>query len=215
MLIVVVLFASLLAACSLVSGRPAPTALPQPTQTPAPPSSTPTPLPSDVPTAVQPAVSATSTTVQLSPSPAPTLAPSPTSLALLNVAIEGGDPNNKFYAMLVYPDYQPEATTSLWFRVYAHKPSESKVDGDGIATVDFVFLDSNGNQVYERLEKTAGYCAFVGGEPDCTVWVFADNKNAWPNGTKMLSGAYTLKVNVTAIDQTVMFGETTFRIQVP
>ena len=141
--------------------------------------------------------------------------PSPTALALNNVPIEGGDPNNKFYVMLVYPKYQPAATTSLVFRVYAHKPSSSKVDGEGIDSVDFRFTNSNDVEVYSRQEKQAGYCAFTGGEPDCLVWVFAEHNNEWPNGNKIVSGTYTLNINATAKDQTVMFGKTTFRIQIP
>lgn len=143
------------------------------------------------------------------------LNPSPTPLELLNVPIDGGDPSQKFYAVLVYPHYLPAATTSLWFRVYANKPLKSKVDGEGIATVDFVFLDSDGNQVYEHLEKTVGYCAFGGGEPDCVIWDFTSHINTWPNGAKMQSGTYTLKVNVLAKDDSNMFGETTFDILLP
>ena len=109
----------------------------------------------------------------------------------------------------------PAATTSLVFRVYAHKPSSSTVDGEGIDSVDFYFLTSLGDEVYSRQEKQAGYCAFQGGEPDCNIWVFAEHNNEWPNGNKIVSDTYTLSIVVTAKDQSQMNGKTKFRIQLP
>ena len=179
--------------------------------TPTPEPDTATPTASTVPTAA----SLTGT-----PSPAPkatataTLRPSPTPLLLLNVPIEGGDPNHAFYVQLVYPDYQP-ATTSLWFRVYAHEPVSSKVDGQGIDSVEFTITNSKNVQVHYREEKTAGYCAFGGGEPDCVVWNFASHNYTWPDGAKITSGTYNLHINATDKDQFVMFGDIKFRIQVP
>ncbi len=140
--------------------------------------------------------------------------PSPTPLLLLNVPIEGGDPNHAFYVLLVYPDYQP-ATSSLWFRVYAHEPVSSKVDGQNIDSVEFTITDSNNVQVHYRKEKVAGYCAFGGGEPDCVVWDFASQNYTWPGGKKITSGTYDLHINATDKDQFVMFGDVKFRIQVP
>ncbi len=154
------------------------------------------------------------------PAPTDTLAPSPTPLLLLNVAIEGGDKNHKFYVMLVYPNYKVTGTQKLWFRVYAHSPMDSKVDGHDIDNVEFTFQDSDGNTVYDRVEKTAGYCAFGGGEPDCTVWVPAEHNYAWPNGTTITSGTYTLFINANTKpdangDVFNMNGKTKFTIEVP
>lgn len=140
--------------------------------------------------------------------------PSPTPLLLLNVPIEGGDPNHAFFVQLVYPDYQP-ATTSLWFRVYAHEPVSSKVDGQNIDSVEFTITDSNNVQVHYRKEKVAGYCAFGGGEPDCVVWDFASHNYTWPDGKKIKSGTFNLHINATDKDQFDMFGDIKFRIQVP
>jgi hypothetical protein len=152
------------------------------------------------------------------PSPTPTrtatLRPSPTPLVLVNIPIEGGDSDNMFFAMLEFPRYQPAATTSLVFRVYAHKPVSSKVDGEGIESVDFTITNSSGGRVHYRQERQAGYCAFGGGEPDCTVLDFAKSSYTWPDGAKITNGTYTLKVIVNSKDSHVMFGETTFRIQV-
>ena len=148
--------------------------------------------------------------------PTPTqFIPTPTALLLANVPIEGGDPNNKFFAMLVFPKWQPAATSTLWFQVLAHKPSNSKVDGQGIDAVDFTIEDSQGNQVYFREEKTVKYCAFGGGEPDCTIWNFASHGYTWPDGTQMTSGTYTININVTAKDGAEMNGSAKFKIQVP
>jgi hypothetical protein len=131
------------------------------------------------------------------------------------VPIEGGDPDHAFSVLLVYPNYTPAATTSLWFRVYAHEPVSSNVDGQNIDSVDFTITDSKNVQVHYRKEKTAGYCAFGGGEPDCVIWDFASHNYTWPDGAKITSGTYTLHINAIDKDQFVMFGDIKFRIQVP
>jgi hypothetical protein len=143
------------------------------------------------------------------------LKPTPTPLLLVNIPIEGGDPKNKFFASLIFPKYQPAATNSLWFRALAHKPSDRKVDGEGIATVDFLISDSQGKKVYFREENTPAYCAFGGDTPNCPAWDFASHGYAWPDGGKIVSGGYTITVTVTAKDKSVMFGSADFRIQVP
>ncbi len=156
-------------------------------------------------------LSPTSTPQKATPQPKP----SPTALALRTVPIEGGDPGNMFFAELVFPDAQT-FTSSLWFRVYAHKPVESKVDGEGIEKVEFSILNSEGVVVHYRAEQTAGYCAFSGGEPDCLIWNFAEQQYKWPDGGKIVSGAYTMNVLVTSKDQVVMFlNDVPFNIQVP
>ena len=140
--------------------------------------------------------------------------PSPTPLALRNIPIEGGDPDNMFFAELVFPNEQA-FTSRLWFRVYAHKPLESKVDGEGIEQVDFTIKNSKGEVVHSRTERQAGYCAFGGGEPDCVIWDFSEHQFKWPDGGKILSGTYTLNVQVQSTDSAFMFGDATFTIQVP
>jgi hypothetical protein len=164
-----------------------------------------------VPTATSAASAATATATNRPVAVKPT----PTPLLLANIPIEGGDPNNMFFAHLIFPQYQPAATNSLWFQVQAHKPSSSKVDGEGIATVDFLITDSNGKRVHFREEKTAKFCSFGGGEPDCTILDFASSGYKWPDGGKIVNGNYTITVTVTAKDGTVMFGSANFRIQVP
>ena len=167
----------------------------------------------------RPATESPTEFLALTPSPIPVEntpqpKPSPTALALRTIPIEGGDPGNKFYAELVFPNEQV-FISQLWFRVYAHKPVESKVDGEGIESVDFTIRNSKGVVVHIRKEKQAGYCAFGGGEPDCVIWDFAEHQYIWPDGDKIVSGTYTLNVLATSNDQVFMFSETQFTIQVP
>ncbi|HEX7568313.1 MAG TPA: hypothetical protein VF355_07070 [Anaerolineaceae bacterium] len=178
------------------------------TATPPPTSSLPSPQSTDIPGPAAEAATATE---------APPLQPSPTPLHLVNIPIEGGDSNHMFPVTLVFPDYNPAATTSLWFRVYAHSPMSIKVDGEGIVSVEFQILDWNGNQVHDRVEKTASYCAFGGGEPDCIVWDFASNHYQWPDGSKIESGyhSYTIKITAISKDQVEMHGQAQFNVQAP
>lgn len=90
---------------------------------------------------------------------------------------------------------------ALAFRVRTFDSTVGQRDGDGIANVDLIVLDPDGNEVYRRRESTAGYCAFGGGEPNCTVYVFADHDNAWPNGEPIRDGEnYRLRAEVHAKD---------------
>lgn len=90
---------------------------------------------------------------------------------------------------------------ALAFRVRAFDSTVGERDGAGIANVDLIILDPDGNEVYRRRESTAGYCAFGGGEPNCTVYVFADHDNAWPNGEPIRDGEnYRLRAEIQAKD---------------
>ena len=90
---------------------------------------------------------------------------------------------------------------ALAFRVRAFDSTVGERDGAGIANVDLIVLDPDGNEVYRRRESTAGYCAFGGGEPNCTVYVFADHENAWPNGEPIRDGEnYRLRAEIQAKD---------------
>jgi hypothetical protein len=206
----------LLAACSLPSAP-----LGEPTATLSPPSATPLVVKETVLVVVSPSPQATGTPVPTAASATATptkkvvVPPTPTPLTLLNIPIEGGDSNNMFFARLVFPDFGPAAKTFLWFRVYAHKPVSSKIDGENIESVTFTILNSKDQTVHYREEKQAGYCAFGGGEPDCVVWNFAENHYTWPDGGKMVSGTYTIKILAVSKDNVDMFGEAKFTIQVP
>jgi hypothetical protein len=86
---------------------------------------------------------------------------------------------------------------ALVFQVHAYNPAVGNQDGDGIENVSLRLI-RNGQQIYERTEQTAGYCAFSGGEPDCQVWVFADHNTEWPGGQAIEPGTYTLEAEVRA-----------------
>lgn len=77
---------------------------------------------------------------------------------------------------------------ALVFQVEAFDPNRGNRDGDGIRSVDLRIFDANGREVYHRTERVAGYCAFAGGEPECNVWFFGDNGNAWPSGEPVRYG---------------------------
>ena len=73
----------------------------------------------------------------------------------------------------------------------------------GLGTVSLAFDniaindDQSGELVQERTERTAGYCSFGGGEPDCDIWVFAEHDNQWPNGQAVADGTYTVNISIT------------------
>jgi hypothetical protein len=77
---------------------------------------------------------------------------------------------------------------ALVFQVEAFDPSRGNRDGDGVRSVDLRIFDANGREVYQRTERVAGFCAFAGGEPDCNIWFFGDNGDAWPSGESVRYG---------------------------
>lgn len=95
-------------------------------------------------------------------------------------------------------DALPLVRQQLAIRVFARFPNDAAADGDGVAQV-VIRINNNetGETVHERTEKTAGYCAFGGGEPECDPWVFAKHKNSWPNGQPIANGSYTANIQIT------------------
>jgi hypothetical protein len=86
---------------------------------------------------------------------------------------------------------------ALAFQVEAYDPDRGTSDGAGIDSVDLQIF-KNGQKVHERTERSAGYCAFSGGEPDCRIWVFADRKNQWPNDRPIEFGPHLLRAQINA-----------------
>ncbi len=121
--------------------------------------------------------------------PTPTVAP-PTATPVPSTVV----------ARIVQPSGRSpfRATTELVFRVVAYELSVGGNDGDGIERVEMRLLDPDGRVVHERTERTAGYCLFGGGEPDCTIWQFARNNYRWPNGAPIVSGLHTLQATAYA-----------------
>jgi len=86
---------------------------------------------------------------------------------------------------------------ALVFQVRAYDPDEGDDDGDGIDEVEMRLR--RGNQViFENTEGNAAYCLFQGGEPDCNVWIFADQGHHWPNGDPITEGEYVLEAVIRA-----------------
>jgi hypothetical protein len=83
------------------------------------------------------------------------------------------------------------------YRVYALDNRVGTYDGDGILGVRFTIFDANG-QVYFREERTAGYCIFGGGEPDCNVWPSDDQGVfTWGDGgPAVVPGVYGVFIEV-------------------
>jgi hypothetical protein len=134
-------------------------------------------------------------------------------LILVSVPVEGD--HGKIQAEIVYPKYDPAATTDLVFQVRAHNPEVGQKDGAGIDSIDFV-ISKDGQEVYKRTEKQAGYCAFGGGEPTCNIFNFANNGYQWPGTAIALqSGTYTLDITIHSASGDAWSGQTTFDIQVP
>jgi hypothetical protein len=211
-------------ACSgSVSSPPAPTELPpapptalsSPTQSSLSVAHTPTatfaPTATPAPAATaRPSSTATVAVIVATPTRLPTLTPTrsnPSGPPFLKVS------QLDAWAMIMAPvKYsQSPATKSLVFRVKACAACRNKVsapekvsdadDGNGIKNIEFIInkVDAQQNpikEVYRRTEENKYYCAFGGGEPDCSVLVFADNPKGWPGKNEPFDGDYQLRVIV-------------------
>jgi hypothetical protein len=99
-------------------------------------------------------------------------------------------------ARIIQPPPGAQAITKqVVFQVEAYDQSVGAKDGAGISSVDMLILDSKNKVVHKRTENTAAYCAFGGGEPDCTIYVFGQYQNRWPDGSPV-GDTYTLRAIV-------------------
>ena len=91
--------------------------------------------------------------------------------------------------------------SALVFQVEAHDSAYGNQDGAGIRSVNLRILDPDGREVHQRTEQNAAYCAFGGGEPDCTIWRFGEHSDAWPSGEPVRYGEpHRLRAVVNAED---------------
>ena len=61
--------------------------------------------------------------------------------------------------------------------------------------------EGSGGLACERFGWVVDLYAFAGGEPDCNLYVFGDNGNAWPSGEEIQFGQrYTLRGTANAED---------------
>ena len=152
----------------------------------------PTPMP---PTAAPPSPSpaaATSTPRPLATTPARQIDP---------VVPGVGDPRG-LEGQIILPGYPgpvsdvPVFRGRIVFRLNVYDPAVGAIDGSGIRSVDFTITDPEGEVVHTQTENQAGFCAFGGGEPTCTVWVFAEHGNTWSKGKGVLLGTYSANMTV-------------------
>jgi hypothetical protein len=109
--------------------------------------------------------------------------------------IDASAPDGTFPEGWVWDDiFDP----SFFVRMLVYDQANGGVqDGDGIASVSFQVLNSEGDLVWERTENTAAYCIFAGGEPNCNPWVIEDFFYKWgTGGPQVEEGTHTLLINV-------------------
>jgi len=104
-------------------------------------------------------------------------------------------------------DLEVAFQSGVWFRVLAYVPSGDGNDRDGAGIQEVRFsitgptTSGESGVIHEQTEMNAAYCVFGGGEPDCNVWDFSANNNAWPNGEPVQFGEnYHVQVNIDGAD---------------
>jgi hypothetical protein len=156
------------------------------------------------------------------PTPAPTAtailptATTPPELAIAAVDIPVGGPSDVADLTLkviipagLPPSSKPDVTSKgiafhrqVVFQAQTRIKSAGPQDGAGIREVQFE-IDDSGQAVYTRTERTAGFCAFGGGEPKCTVLIPAQSPH-WPGTSTSIQLAhdYFAQITVTSKDGT-------------
>ncbi len=151
--------------------------------------------------------------------PRPTVAlpaPTPTDISLM----PSGSVGQGITALFVFPGSSLNATSNLTFRVLAYRDDRPKTDGAGIQQVEFRICrnncDDDKNVVYRRTEQNAAYCAFGGGEPNCTIFHFTRGAN-WPDtNTPVQSGNYVVEARVRPTEGNAYWqGQLGFKISLP
>jgi hypothetical protein len=93
-------------------------------------------------------------------------------------------------------DFGVVISSAYLMRIKAKKHGSSN-DGDGIDHVLFIVNKKNGGKVYSNTEKTAKYCIFQGGEPDCNPWTISNGRYFWgTGGPEIVSGEYQVTIRV-------------------
>ncbi len=163
---------------SLPLGDLPPTPTPRPTSTPIP---TATPTPTLPPIVV-----------------IPNLEPSPTLPPL--VVLPGGGPGGGGWNGAILTGFGIGTVSGgnavfrdrVFFRAeISRTPDNRKID-----RVDFVITDDNGDEVYRRTERVYGYCAFGGGEPECSVLGIGRDAR-WPETDRLIrNGDYNVEARI-------------------
>jgi hypothetical protein len=105
--------------------------------------------------------------------------------------VPGEDVQNIISDIILDPNYL--------FRVTAFDNRVGTNDGDGIDEVEFsIFSNATGDTVFHNTERTASYCVFQGGEPNCNNWGLDDQgRYHWgPNGSVVEAGEYFVLITL-------------------
>jgi hypothetical protein len=129
------------------------------------------------------------------------------------VPVDGGQQDLE--GQIIIPGFTPEELQGpefdgvifrdrLVFRVEVFDPNKGQHDGAGIEQVK-ITINAGPDEdypVHERTERTAGYCVFGGGEPDCNVLVFANEDYRWPENDRppIENGKYRAAIEITTKD---------------
>jgi hypothetical protein len=143
------------------------------------------------------------------PTAIPTQPPQARAPEVRNSTTDGSFPDNLVGEVVFLPD--------AFIRMRVHDSQRGDSDGDGIVQVEFRVADANGDTLHERTERTAGYCIFGGGEPDCNPWTFEEGVYKWPGGQAVQPGDYSVFITVTRQDQEFAdgFWTVTLRLELP
>ncbi len=164
-----------------------------------------------LPAGVTPATPVPATTTPAPAAATPT--PSPTRVQVAVVPVDGNDGGNNNVRNdlnvnsgrnVRLPGFAPEQVANpvvfhdrIVFQVEVFDRAVGHYDGAGIQSVRFNVTDGTGKTVLDQTENTAGYCAFGGGEPMCTVWYFSEHNNHWPNGAVLHPGLHNVQITIT------------------
>lgn len=141
--------------------------------------------------------------------PTPTNVPAPPKRA--RVPVDGGQ--SSLRGQIAIPGFSkddlkgPNSDVTfrdrLVFQVEVYDPDANKgdYDGAGIKEVNIKIFGPESsepdNPDHERTERTAGYCVFGGGEPNCNVFDLKNN-DRWPEtGHKIVSGPHAVRILIT------------------
>jgi hypothetical protein len=137
------------------------------------------------------------------PIPPPTaIPPTPTPVVVAQLPISIGQPTNANNPDAGdFPQGRVEwrlvTSNDFLFRFYIRDTAAGEHDGAGIDSVTLIVQDQSGNVVDSRTERTAGYCIFGGGEPNCNTWEIENGAYKWRStGQTVVDGTYNLNVTV-------------------
>ncbi len=165
--------------------------------------------------------------------PAPPPTPTEEKLLIAESDVDGDDGNDFLRGssesnqgrVILLPSFDPSDVTDpmvfrdrIVFQVEVFDTRAGLVDGAGIENVTFRIEadDGQGEVVYERRERTPGFCVFGGGEPDCTILPLEDHSR-WPEpyAGEIRNGQYLAKIDILPVDGEPTQWRWGFNIEIP